>query len=98
LTWATREFYRQRDTAEVLEELKKQVEKLWKDVRDGGCDAETCTQKSREFQSAIYTRRTNSPLVMPFLYRIKRPQFEDEMNQGAAALLAELPKGQSAGG
>jgi hypothetical protein len=55
----------------------------------GACDAEDC-RRSREAQNAIYTERANSPLVMPFLYRVRRLQLEDEMNEGAADFLRDL--------
>jgi hypothetical protein len=90
LAWAAREYYRQRDTADLLEDLKNEAEQLWTRARVGECDVPGCLQKSREFQNAIYTRRATSQLVMPFLYLIKRSRLEDEMNQGAAALLRDL--------
>jgi hypothetical protein len=86
----TREYYRQRDTADVLEYLMKEAKKLWTLARAGECEAEDCRQRSREVQNAIYTERANSPLVMPFLYRVKRLQLEDEMNEGAADFLRDL--------
>jgi hypothetical protein len=90
LAWAAREYYRQRDTADILEYLMKEAKKLWTLARTGECDAEDCRQRSREVQNAIYTERANSPLVMPFLYRVRRLQLEDEMNEGAADFLRDL--------
>ena len=90
LAWAAREYYRQRDTADLLEDLKKEAEKLWAQAQVGACDADGCLQKSREFQNAIYARRATSQLVMPFLYQIKRSRLEDEMNYGAVTLLRDL--------
>lgn len=90
LAWAAREYYRQRDTADLLEELMKEARKLWGQARTGEYDADACRQRSREFQNAIYTRRVNSPLVMPFLYCFKRLRLEDEMNEGAADFLRDL--------
>jgi len=90
LAWAVREYYRQRDTADFLEDLMKEAKKLWGQALGGSCDAEGCRQKSREFQNAIYARRATSPLVMPFLYCLQRARLEDEMKEGAAAWLREL--------
>lgn len=90
LAWAVREYYRQRDTAELLEDLMKEAKKLWVKARSGECNATDCSQKSREFQNAIYTRRATSPLVIPFLYRFKRSRLEVEMSEGAADFLREL--------
>lgn len=90
LAWAAREYYRQRDTADLLEDLMKEAKKLWGRARAGECDLDACRQRSREFQNAIYNRRASSPLIMPFLYRLKRLQLEDEMNEGAADFLRDL--------
>jgi hypothetical protein len=90
LAWAVREYYRQRDTAELLEDLMKEARELWANALSGKCDDMDCCHKSRQFQNAIYTRRASSPLVMPFLYRLKRSFLEDEMNVGAADFLREL--------
>lgn len=96
LAWAAREYYRQRDTADLLEELMKEARKFWGRARTGECDADACRQRSREFQNAIYTRRVNSPLVMPFLYRFKRLRLEDEMNEGAADFLRDFSNAPAA--
>ena len=90
LAWAIREYYRQRDTAGLLEDLIKEARKLWARALAGQCGADECLQKSREFQNAIYTRRATSPLIIFFLYRLKRSRLEDEMNEGAAAFLRDL--------
>jgi hypothetical protein len=90
LGWAAREYYRQRDTADFLEDLMKEAKRVWGQAISGECGAVDCGHRSREFQNAIYSRRANSPLVMPFLYRIKRLQLEDEMNAGADDFLRDL--------
>jgi hypothetical protein len=90
LSWAAREYYRQRDTADLLEGLMKEANVLWGQVRAGECDSDACRQRSRQFQNAIYGRRANSALILPFLYRFKRSGLEDEMNEGAAAMLRSL--------
>jgi len=90
LAWAIREYYRQRDTAVLLEDLLKEARKLWARALAGQCDADECLHRSREFQNAIYTRRATSPLILPLLYRLKRSRLEDEMNEGAAAFLRDL--------
>ena len=84
LSWAAREYYRQLDTAESIEGVMKEAKSVWLEALAGSCDADHCLSKSREFQNAIYNRRSNSPLVLPLLYRLKRSTLEDEMNEGAA--------------
>lgn len=96
LAWAAREYYRQLDTAELLDTLMKEARKLWNQALSGECDAAGCEVRSREFQNAIYNRRANSPLVLPLLYRFRRSALEDEMNVGAAELLREYARSQAA--
>jgi len=90
LAWAAREYYRQRDTAEPLEDLTKEVRQLWADALSGKCDELECCRRSREFQNAMYMRRANTPLIMPFLYRLKRARLEEEMNVDASEFLRQL--------
>ncbi|HEY0958263.1 MAG TPA: S-4TM family putative pore-forming effector [Novosphingobium sp.] len=89
LSWAGREFYRQRDTAEQLEDLTKKARGFWKRALEGACDEDRCLKESRELQDAIYLRRSTSPLIIPFLYRIKRLGLEDQMNEAANNFLEE---------
>ena len=58
----------------------------------GECDAAHCLARSREFQNAIYYRRASSPLIVPLLYRLKRLQLEDDMNEAAVNFLADYQK------
>lgn len=90
LTWAAREYYRQNDTANSLEEHLKAAKVLWARALAGECDADKCLSQSREFQNAIYYRRASSPLIVPFLYSFKRLQLEDDMNEAATDFLAEF--------
>ncbi len=83
LSWAGREYYRQSDTADLLEDLMKKARAFWERALQGDCESEACLKESREFQDAIYLRRSTSPLVLPFLYGIKRLRLEDEMNDAA---------------
>lgn len=92
LSWAARELYRQTDTADLLDTLKKEAGKLWESALTGGCDAETCRTKSREFQSAIYSRRASSPLIFPLIYKLMRSKLEDEMNAGAEDFVREYER------
>jgi hypothetical protein len=89
LTWAAREYYRQNDTADSLEEHLRAAKALWARALAGECDADHCLAQSREFQNAIYYRRASSPLIVPLLYRFKRLHLEDNMNEAAANFLAD---------
>src|SRR5690606_20174667 len=87
LSWAGREFYRQKDAADQLEELLKKATSFWRRALAGECDDDACLRESREFQNAIYLRRATSPLVIPYLYKFKRLTLEDEMNDAAENFL-----------
>lgn len=95
LSWAGREFYRQHDTAEPLEKLLREARKFWNDALFNGCDDNQCLARSREFQNAIYSRRSSSPLVFPLVYRFRRAQLEDEMHDGANDFLKQYAKAKS---
>lgn len=97
LSWAGREFYRQKDAADQLEELWKKATTFWKRALAGECDDDACLQESREFQNAIYLRRATSPLVLPYLYNFKRLTLEDEMNDAAENFLDAYEKRQGKG-
>ncbi len=97
LSWAGREYYRQRDTADLLEDLMKKARAFWKRALDGECDEDACLAQSREFQNAIYLRRSTSPLVMPYLYKFKRLMLEDEMNDAADDFLEAYRRKQAGG-
>ena len=90
LTWSMREYFRQKDTAEAQETLKSDAEALWDRAKAGQCEEAECLAQSRKFQNAIYTRRSNSPLILPWLYPWRRPAMERQMNRGAEAYLKEI--------
>jgi SMODS-associating 4TM effector domain len=98
LTWAAREYYRQNDTADSLEEHLRAAKTLWARALADECDAEHCLARSREFQNAIYYRRASSPLIVPLLYRFKRLKLEDDMNEAAANFLADYQNAKAGTG
>jgi hypothetical protein len=87
LSWAGREYYRQRDTIEQLDKLKAKATSFGNEALAGECDEARCLERSRAFQDAIYLRRATSPLVVPYLYKFKRLQLEGEMEDAAAEFL-----------
>jgi hypothetical protein len=89
LNWSIREYYRQQDTADQLEDLMKSAKKLWELALSGECLEPECTLKTREFQDAIYARRVSSPLIVPLIYKLSRSYLEDEMNNAANDFLAQ---------
>lgn len=95
LTWAGREFLRQRDAADAQETLMKQARKIWDDALDGQCEADHCLLKAREFQSAIYLRRYSAPMILPGIYVNKRATLEDQMQAAATDFLEEFHKSKA---
>ena len=90
LIWSAREYYRQIDTAEMLDQIRREAEALWIRARDGGCSSDDCSRDSRELQTAIYVRRATSPLIFPMIYKWLRPALEAQMNEGAEQFVREL--------
>lgn len=89
LNWSTREFFRQKETANAQESVKNLADELWEDVRAKRCDEPECWRRAREFQDAIFSRRKTSALLLPWVYKIKRPEMEQDMTAGAARMLAD---------
>src|SRR5690606_20462988 len=87
LGWSVREYFRQRDTADQLEDLMKAARKLWQDSLTGTVGAAESGTKAREFQDAIFARRVSSALIVPLVYKLSRPRLEDEMNEAASDFL-----------
>lgn len=90
LIWSLREYFRQRDTAEAQETVRGDAEALWERAKTGECGEGECQALSRKLQNAIYARRVRSPLILPFVYKLRRSGMEVQMNKGADAYLAEL--------
>lgn len=96
LTWAGREFLRQREAAEAQDTLRKQARKVWDDALAGECAIDNCLLRAREFQSAIYLRRASAPMILPGMYNNKRHILEDQMEAAAADFLGEYQRSVAA--
>jgi hypothetical protein len=90
LGWSVREFFRQRDTVLGQNEVRKHADALWSRVKTTGCDVAECDTQSRQFQDAIFSRRSTGPLIFDWVYSLRRPGLEDHMIAGAEQLIAEL--------
>jgi SMODS-associating 4TM effector domain len=88
--WGVREYLRQRDATEVLDRVRSEAEALWERAKTGTCSEPECTIQSRQFQNAIYERRSASPLIFDWIYKIQRPRLEDQMNRGAEEFVREI--------
>jgi hypothetical protein len=89
MSFALREFRKQRDSASTLERLKGQVESLWKDGLKGKT-ADQVETKSRELQDAIFHHRTRSPLVYDWAYWWMRKTNEDTVSHGVKQMVSEV--------
>ncbi|HYH70085.1 MAG TPA: S-4TM family putative pore-forming effector [Methyloceanibacter sp.] len=90
MIWAFREHYRQLDAAQSLENIKDEAETLWDQVKADQVGLEECLIRSREFQNAIFARRTLNPLIFPLIYPLLRDRMEVQMNKGAEQYLKEI--------
>ncbi|WP_313002174.1 S-4TM family putative pore-forming effector [Brevundimonas sp.] len=90
LSWAIREYHRQRDVADGLDRIRGEAEGLWDRAKAGACGPDDCAAQSREFQNAIFARRSTSAPIFSWIYWLLRPRNEDQMNVGAADLVASI--------
>ena len=90
IIWGVREYFRQRDTCEILDRLRSGSEALWQRAKTGACSEADGTNQSRQFQNAIYLRRSSSPLIFDWMYKVQRPRLEDQMNRGAEDFVREI--------
>jgi hypothetical protein len=92
IIWGVREYLRQRDATEGLDRVRSEAEALWNRAKNGACSEAECTAQSRQFQNLIYERRSLSPLIFSWIYKIKRLRLEDQMNKGAEDFVREIPR------
>jgi hypothetical protein len=90
LVWAFREQFKQRDTAGLIGNIKKEAEAFWDAAIAGAHGEEVWLEKTRVFQDAILAHRRTSPLIFPYIYKVLREQLEAEMNVGADEMLAKI--------
>lgn len=87
LSWALRDFFKQRDAADAQKIARSEAESLWELAITGGCCKDECARRSREFQNTIFQRRVSNPLIFPLIYNRLRAGMEVDMNLGAKDLL-----------
>ena len=88
--WGMREARRLRDASSDLDRLRTLCESLWDDVAGGMSTAVVATSRSRRLQDAILLGRQANPMVFDWIYRLKRHDFEKQMNVGAEEMVARL--------
>jgi hypothetical protein len=87
--WAIREVRKQKDSAETLVRLQKNVQSLWTNARDGNLTEERATLKSRELQDEIYFHRSSNQPIFNWIHKLTRTRFEEDMNVAAEELVKE---------
>lgn len=89
-SWAVREFYRQYDVAKALDRVREEAESLWERAKIKECGEDDCLMQSREFQNAIFIRRSTSTPIFNWIYKRMRSKNEEQMNVGANELVKDL--------
>lgn len=89
ILWTLRESKKQRETAGTLDRLRKYVATLWRDAAHGKLDDSEMEQKSRELQDELFVHRHTNQPVFDWVNRLLRKGYEQQMNIGAAELVAE---------
>ena len=88
--WGVREIWRLCDAATALDRLRELCESFWDDVAQGVSTDVEATRRARQFQDAILLGRQAHPLVFDWLYKLKRQDYEKQMNAAAKEMVARL--------
>jgi hypothetical protein len=92
VSWAAREYYRQKDVADMLDRVRTEAEALWEKAKAKQCEPSDCTAQSRSFQDAIFTHRATSTPIFNWVYERMRSRHEDQMNVGATELVNSIDR------
>jgi len=87
--WAVRTFWRQTDVSAAQARNLSSAETMWKQALRGTLTEVKIGPEIRDLQSAIYARRSSSPLIVPFFYNLLRPKMEDRMSAAAEQMVEE---------
>ena len=90
LLWGMREARRQRAAAAALERLRECVETCWRGISKGELTEGAATRRSRELQDGILVHRRTEPLVLEWIYKHRRREYEEQMEVGAEHMVAEI--------
>lgn len=82
LSWALREYRKQLDTSNALQNLQSEFKTVWTEALTGASDEELKIG-SRQLQDAIYQHRVSAPLVFDWVYYRMRLKNEIEANAAA---------------
>lgn len=89
LVLGMRQYIEHRESANVLDHLKINAERLWNQAIQGKLSSTKATKESRNLQDEIFINRCRSPLIFNWIYRLLRQEHEERMNKAAEALVEE---------
>lgn len=95
--WGIKEFNRQNDAAATTSKLMREAEALWERAKQGSCSPAECAVSSRQFQNAIFDRRSFDPLIIDWVYWLQRKSLEDQKNRGAERFVQEFERDSTPG-
>lgn len=79
----------QRSAANTVDRLREHAEDIFRDSLSAPSRLRSGADRSRELQDAIFDHRRGSPLILDSIYQRFRGSQEEQMNEGAAAMVAE---------
>jgi len=78
-----------------LENLKAQIENIWKDAHNASLSYDNYDNISRKLQDAIFFNRKDNPLIFDWLYKHFQSDQEKAMNYSCRQMINEYIKNQS---
>ena len=94
--WSIREYFRQKDAADAVDQIKGEADSFFDKLYANAVKQSDYALRSREFQDALLQRRSQNPLIAPFLYRALRHRLERGMNDTAEEIVRRLDQARSA--
>lgn len=95
IVWSIRELFRQRDAADGIEQVRGEADSFFDKILAGSIPAGDYKLRSREFQDAIYLRRSQNPLIAPGIYKLKRKSMEEGMHLADEEIIRRLRQRRS---
>lgn len=92
IIWGLRERFRQADAVKANAPLIQEAENIIDLVADGKCDHQASVARSRALQDAIFHRRATTVLLLPKIYKCRRPDAERDMLAGAGYWVDKVQK------
>lgn len=93
VAWGLKEHYKQQDAAAALKQLFEAADDLWaeaKKKKNTAAEIAKFALRSREFQTAIFLRRSTSPPIFDWIYRMLRASLEENMNESAEEMVSQV--------